>query len=134
MRHSRKISSFLLIIFLVGLDQLAKYLVIKFYPELVSTNSGISFGLGSGLSKNLIIALSSILIVALLFYFEKTKYKTAFVFLISGAAGNLIDRLWRSSVVDYINIRIWPSFNLADAMLSIGVLLIAINLLFSKDS
>jgi signal peptidase II len=41
--------------------------------------------------------------------------------VLGGAVGNLIDRLWRGYVVDFIDVRIWPVFNLADSAITIGV-------------
>lgn len=49
--------------------------------------------------------------------------------IIGGAAGNLIDRVWRGAVIDFINISDWPTFNLADAALCIGFALTALSLL-----
>ena len=40
---------------------------------------------------------------------------------LGGAAGNLVDRLWRGAVVDFIDLRVWPVFNLADAAIVLGV-------------
>ena len=39
-----------------------------------------------------------------------------------GVTGNTIDRLWRGGVVDFVDLRIWPVFNLADAAITGGVL------------
>jgi signal peptidase II len=42
---------------------------------------------------------------------------------IGGATSNLLDRLWRGSIVDFISVGFWPTFNLADAAIAGGVLL-----------
>jgi len=42
---------------------------------------------------------------------------------LGGAASNVIDRLFRGAVVDYIDLRVWPAFNLADAAIVTGILL-----------
>jgi signal peptidase II len=39
---------------------------------------------------------------------------------LGGATGNLIDTLWRGAVVDFIDLPIWPSFNIADAAITLG--------------
>ena len=48
---------------------------------------------------------------------------------VGGASGNLIDRLARGRVIDFIGIGRWPTFNLADAALVMGVAVVAISLL-----
>jgi signal peptidase II len=53
--------------------------------------------------------------------------------LAGGVAGNLVDRLWRGFVVDFIELRyagkrIWPTFNLADVAITAGVLLLLLKL------
>ncbi len=42
--------------------------------------------------------------------------------LLGGTIGNLIDRLRLSYVIDFIDLKIWPSFNLADAAITVGVI------------
>jgi signal peptidase II len=53
--------------------------------------------------------------------------------LAGGAVGNLIDRVRRGSVVDFIDFPGWPAFNLADAAITIGAVLLALILLSPKD-
>jgi signal peptidase II len=40
---------------------------------------------------------------------------------VGGATGNLFDRLWRAGVVDFIDLRVWPVFNIADLAIVTGV-------------
>lgn len=47
------------------------------------------------------------------------KYGTAL--LLGGAMGNLIDRIWRGQVIDFLDFRVWPVFNIADIAIVIGV-------------
>ena len=44
--------------------------------------------------------------------------------VLSGAIGNLIDRVWLGYVVDFIDLRVWPVFNLADSAITVGVVLL----------
>ena len=46
--------------------------------------------------------------------------------LLGGALGNLADRLFRGYVIDYVSVGWWPVFNLADALLSLGIFLILV--------
>ena len=48
---------------------------------------------------------------------------------LGGATGNVIDRVWRGGVIDFIDLRFWPVFNLADAAIVAGGLLAAVRAL-----
>lgn len=54
---------------------------------------------------------------------------SALALLLGGAAGNTIDRLRLGAVIDFIDVRVWPVFNLADVAVTAGVILLAIHLL-----
>jgi signal peptidase II len=53
--------------------------------------------------------------------------------LLGGTVGNLIDRLLYGSVIDFIDFRIWPVFNVADSAICIGATLVAFSLLRKKE-
>lgn len=53
--------------------------------------------------------------------------------VLGGAAGNLLDRISSGGVTDYLDLRVWPIFNLADVAIVSGVTLLVINALFSGD-
>jgi signal peptidase II len=55
-------------------------------------------------------------------------------FILGGAVGNWIDRLRYGAVVDFLDFRIWPVFNLADAAISIGVGMYALCILFRRET
>lgn len=79
-----------------------------------------------------IFCLVWILIIAILIYlFLKAKSASRKIFLVlvlSGAVSNMIDRIRFGCVIDYINLKFWPVFNLADVYITVGIisLLIAI--------
>ena len=52
---------------------------------------------------------------------------------LGGALGNLLDRVRLGSVVDFVDFKIWPVFNLADTAIVVGVGILAFYLLFSKE-
>ncbi len=80
-------------------------------------------------------------IVVLVLLIRKTRERlpiVAFSLIAGGAAGNLIDRLRYGEVVDFIQWYVrsyyWPSFNVADSAITIGVCLLAFDMLFSQKS
>lgn len=112
-------------LFLIFLDQLTKY-----YSNSPVKNTGIAFGIPIQLVG---IILMNILLLILLLYFAKkelnlrsrlAQYLLAFVF--AGGISNLIDRLYHGYVIDFISIWIWPTFNLADIYITVGILLLII--------
>lgn len=47
--------------------------------------------------------------------------------IVGGAVGNIVDRIWHGFVVDFVAVGMWPKFNLADSMISIGVVLLLVS-------
>lgn len=100
-------------------------------------NTGAAWGFMSGETLSLII-ISCVMLVALFIYnhFVKNKntfYCLAFGFMIGGAIGNLIDRIWLRYVRDFIFLDFWPTFpifNIADSFLCIGTAMMAIYIIF----
>lgn len=100
-------------------------------------NTGAAFGMFSD-STIVLIIVSIIMIIALFIfnYFVKTKsifYLISFGFIVGGAIGNLIDRLFLGYVRDFIFLDFWPTFpvfNFADTFLCIGAVMMAVFILF----
>jgi signal peptidase II len=94
--------------------------------DLVNTrNSGVAFGLFS--SGGAVVAVVAAAALAALLVFFATHLTRPLVWLptgllIGGAAGNLVDRAREGAVTDYIDVPLWPVFNLADAAITVGVL------------
>ncbi|GHM58267.1 MAG: lipoprotein signal peptidase [Candidatus Mesenet longicola] len=135
----------LIISIIVLIDQISKLLIrlliaskgtikiCSFLKFIEIWNSGISFGLFDDLPRNnIIFSLSSIIITCIFTYvLYKTRSKLVrfnFSLIIGGAMGNLIDRVYWGAVYDFIDIKIinwhWPTFNLADSFIVIGMLLL----------
>lgn len=146
--QNKKALRFALFIFsLLIADQLTKQLTILWVPSggsiplfgglihlTLAKNQGLIMGLFSApfyLSVSL-----TVLLVAVLFFFwfirlrRKTSVGTAFI--IGGVAGNLWDRIFRTGIIDFIDVRIWPVFNLADVFITAGVVLILYNMVFLR--
>ena len=109
-------------------------------------NTGGAFGIfggeKGGLGSILFVVVSLIAIGAIVFLFFKVKEneKTlalSFSLILSGAVGNLIDRLRYGEVVDFLDFHLssyhWPAFNVADSAICIGIGLMALELLI-RDS
>ena len=103
-------------------------------------NTGAAFGILQGKTLALVIV-SIIMIIALFVYnhFVKNKnvfYCISFGFIIGGAVGNLIDRIFLKYVRDFIYLDFLPNFpifNLADSFLCIGAVMLAIFILFMQN-
>lgn len=104
------------------------------YVRLTYTrNSGVAFGLGAGTSFPFyVFSIAAALAILYLFLRARVPSLTrqiALSLIMGGAVGNLIDRVRFGEVVDFIQIGTqrwyWPVFNVADAAVSIGVVLFA---------
>lgn len=137
------------IVGLVALDQLTKIqiennffvgdtieIISNFFHITYVQNRGIAFGVFQGKINAISIA-TTIAIIGIIIYFFKNFKKIevieriAYMVIISGAIGNMIDRIFRGYVVDMLDFRgIWQYvFNLADVYISIGVALIFLDIL-----
>lgn len=86
----------------------------------------------------------TILVVGGILYFFHKEAKgskmasISLMFLLGGAIGNFIDRLWRKEVVDFVDVLIpvinydFPIFNVADAALTIGVILMILHVILDE--
>lgn len=92
-------------------------------------NTGAAFGLFRGQTPWLIAA--AVLALGLAVAFRKAiarepaAVQAGCALGLGGAAGNLIDRVARGYVTDFIDLRVWPVFNLADAAIVVGALVLA---------
>ena len=111
----------------------------NFFHITYVQNRGIAFGIFQG--KVDVISIATIAaILGIIIYFLKNVKKSnlfermAYVFIISGAIGNMIDRLLRGYVVDMIDFRgIWSVvFNIADVYINLGVILLLLDLLLKR--
>jgi len=123
----------IILIFIVFLlDQFTKYsfygknfdLIPGIFGITSTTNTGALFGILKG--YNLILIFISIAIILLCFKWLKDRsfHYVSLSFIIGGAFGNLIDRLIFGFVRDFLDFKIWPVFNFADAFITIAIFLI----------
>ncbi len=88
-------------------------------------NRGIAFGLFAG-GGVLLVVFALAALTALLIFFARHRHRPLVWLptglLIGGAVGNLIDRTGEGAVTDFVDLPLWPSFNLADVAITFGVL------------
>ena len=96
--------------------------------KLVNTrNTGVAFGQlqGGGI---IVAVLIGVAVVALLAYVARNAQRRWLWLpaglLLGGAAGNVIDRVREGAVVDFLKLPHWPAFNVADAAITVGVLVL----------
>ena len=141
------------ILALTGIDQIIKLLIVKnlynsstkiingFLNFTYIENTGGAFGIGS--NNILVFILINIIVIGIIFKLLVSRKDELNIIsmisasmIISGGMGNLIDRIFRGYVVDYIDVSPlikYPVFNFADIIIVLGVILLVINILFEKD-
>jgi len=134
-------------------DQISKYLVLSNLKPSHSwnpvasltpwvsithvTNTGAAFGLFQDRGPFFVV-IAVIVVVAIIFYYRQLPagqwwIKVSLGLQLGGALGNLLDRLRLGYVIDFIDFKIWPVFNLADSAIVIGVAILAYYLLRDRD-
>mgnify|MGYP001430984545 CR=1 FL=1 len=115
----------------------------KFFNIYLIWNEGIAFGLFSFEDKfyyNIFTVLIILIITIILWIITRSKGldKFGFIFILGGATGNVFDRVYYSSVPDFIDIHYnnfhWFIFNVADIFISLGVLLLIYSELILKKN
>lgn len=151
----QRIKHLILFLLLVGIDQASKLWVksrlmnkdpIVILKDVLNLqyheNSGAVWGILSGKVVYLTIFTFIIMLFILYLYFKIPKnkkfnaLKIITVFILAGALGNLIDRIYLGYVVDFIYFKIidFPLFNLADSYLTVSsILLMILALFYYKD-
>ena len=129
-------------------DQWIKAVVVRTIPVAASIpvipgvlslthvqNRGVAFGLLAGISP-IITAAAALTLVVLLSYNKGRQLRsrasgTGVALMAGGAAGNLLDRVRLGFVIDYLDVHVWPVFNLADVAIVVGAGLLL--LAFSRE-
>ncbi len=139
----------------VLLDLLTKWFIFKKFEDtgifvlipnflgiVCSENEGAVFGFAQG--KNSIFIALSIVAIAAISWFYKSFNRSglytniAFGMIMSGAIGNMWDRIFHHHVRDFIDVHLgmkyhWPTFNIADSLICIGIGLLLYETLFIKE-
>lgn len=118
--------------------------ITDFFSLVYVWNRGVSFGMFNKLKDSqLIFTIIQFLIIMVLFFWlfsnEKRHFTYALGLIIGGAFGNVIDRINKGAVADFLDFHIgayhWPAFNLADSCVFIGVVILIFDeVIFSKKN
>lgn len=136
------------------LDQVSKYYALKYLKgnepivlinNFLQLNYVENIGAAFGILKNkqpFFIVITIVVIAGIIFYMKKNEkltnwMRTSMVLILSGAIGNLIDRIRFNYVVDFIDVKFgnfydYPVFNIADSAIVIGTILFAFLVLTDK--
>ena len=135
---------------ILSLDQLSKFLIIKYFSPYESLplikgifhlslvhNRGAAFGiLKNQVFVFIVTALIAIILIFLHLFKQRKKkfslYSLSLGLIFAGASGNLIDRICFGYVIDFFDFRIWPVFNIADSSITIGAILLGWSVLITK--
>ena len=150
----------ILICFAVAaLDQLSKLMVLRsikegesitlipnFFDIILTYNKGAAFGLFANLpdgTRQITLGVATFLALVVISFLLLKEYKDdlfakiCLSFILGGALGNLIDRVFLGKVVDFLDVYIgayhWPAFNIADSAISVGVTILIIKGFFSPS-
>lgn len=132
------------------LDRITKMLAVKnivqgesvalvpniFHITLVY-NNGTAFGLLKDRNTPLLWLSLAVIIFIISYIWKKgrdinLKTSLSLGLILGGALGNLTDRIRLGYIIDFIDFRIWPVFNIADSAITIGLMLLAWNIITSK--
>jgi signal peptidase II len=131
----------------VGADQLTKAVVtsrLALYDEVHVVgplwihhvqNSGIAFGLFAS-ATSLVILLTGAAVAWMLYFFARSGARhpvlpVALGLVIGGSLSNLVDRVRLGHVTDFLDLKFWPAFNLADSFIVVGVAILLFTLVAS---
>lgn len=141
-----RINLFIIAILVIAADFYTKYLVythmalhetielpVKFIQLTYVQNFGGAFGIFQH-QKLFFIVAAAVAVTCVLYFFDDIKEmgRLSFVsasLIFGGAIGNLIDRIRFGYVVDFLDLRWWPVFNVADIALTVGVFLLFIEVI-----
>jgi signal peptidase II len=145
---------YIITIIIVALDQFTKYLAVTYLQPVgvyklipgvfqlsYAENTGAAFSIfnKSTIFLAVVSAVLSVVLIFIMIRFPKTKqffyYNLALSFMLGGAIGNLIDRVFVGYVVDFFDFNLinFAIFNVADSFVVIGAGMFIILLLFKRD-
>lgn len=108
--------------------------ITPFFDLNLGYNTGVAFGVFTDGGRFLVLALTALISVAIAIWLWREQLaapRRALAFVLGGALGNILDRGANGGVTDFLDVHVgaahFPAFNLADAAITIGVLLLLIS-------
>lgn len=143
MKENKILKIVIIVVLIITIvDQLSKILVTRLVSKNIGNeyfgfeiveNTGMAFGFNSGNTKNIILSIFVILMISSFIKNQKneidTKTAIAISMVLGGGISNLIDRIFRGGVLDFIKVLFIPNFNVADICICIGWVLLVIFLI-----
>ncbi|MFH0930193.1 MAG: signal peptidase II [Candidatus Moraniibacteriota bacterium] len=121
---------FFLFLVLVSADQ-----IIKSISSFLVCNKNIAWNIPIAPAIFYFIWIAIIAFLISIFFRAKSPNQKIFlIFIFSGAISNILDRVRLGCVVDYIDLKFWPVFNLADVYIAVGTILIALAITRNKNT
>lgn len=134
---------------ILALDQLTKYIVRlrlpigsswpnsdaltgRFFSFTHVENTGVSFGMFQG-HNDVMVIVALVVVAGVLLYRRHVARKDTWLnvatgLIVGGALGNMVDRVAIDHVVDFLDFKVWPVFNVADTSVFVGVLLLTVHI------
>jgi len=142
-RSNRRLGlAFVLVAAVFAVDQISKAIVRGAADRLpwrlggglrleLNYNSGISFSRFAGQGAVVTVLVGAVVVaVSAALFLAPPRYRPALGIILGGAVSNLVDRFrFGGTVVDFIGVYRWPTFNLADAFILAGTLLLVVQVL-----
>lgn len=137
---------FIILLSIILIDQIVKLLVVNINIDIIPgflcftyrENMGAAFSLGEA-TPILILLIHIVLVLSITIfiikYNKRIKNKIPFILMLAGGIGNLIDRLFRGYVVDFINFKAFKFavFNIADICVVLGCIILIIDVIKYKN-
>lgn len=143
---------FIIALFILLLDQSTKLLAVKnlILNQSVPLIRGVlhlslihNRGAAFGILKNqtpLFVSVSVFAVILIYFALRDNRckrfsfYSISLAFILAGAFGNLLDRIRFGYVIDFLDFRVWPVFNVADSAITIGAILLGYSILKNSQN
>jgi signal peptidase II len=118
----------------------SKSVISGFFQFTLVHNRGAAFGVGSGWSTPYFLGGSAVALLVVLYMFWKLEDREklsaiGLAMILAGAVGNIIDRVRLGYVIDFLDVYYkthhWPVFNIADSLITVGAVFLAIEMFFA---
>ncbi|UPT63392.1 MAG: signal peptidase II [Hyphomonadaceae bacterium JAD_PAG50586_4] len=113
--------------------------LLPFFDLTLSFNRGVAFGFLNAAGPVFVLLVTAAISAGFGVWFwrePRALTRLALALVLGGALGNFVDRLWRGAVTDFLDVHVaglhWPAFNLADAAITCGALLLVVDMVRTR--